>query len=251
MKTFKNIRYSDIGHERQVLDLYIPDGGSEFPVFVYFHGGGLESGSKDELLFIEDIVNRKIAVACANYRLYPTAVFPDFIRDAAAATAYVLKNISKYLKPSSFFIGGSSAGGYITQMLCFDKKYLAAYGIDSDSISGYFMDAGQPTAHFNVLRERGLDTRKIVVDESAPLYFIEEGRNYAPMQITVSDNDMENRYEQTNLLVGTLRHFGCDMSKVIYKCVENSTHCSYLNSKEPDGTYTFANMIVSFINRFR
>ncbi len=251
MKAFKNIRYSDIGHERQVLDLYIPDEAAEFPVFVYFHGGGLESGSKDGLVFVEDIVKQGIAVACANYRLYPTAVFPDFITDAAAAVAYIYKNISNYGKATALFIGGSSAGGYLTQMLCFDKKYLAVHGIDSDSISGYFMDAGQPTAHFNVLREHGLDTRRIVVDNTAPLYFIEDGRNYPPMQITVSDHDMENRYEQTKLLIGTLRHFRCDMSKVVYCCVENSTHCSYLNKKEPDGTYTFANMVISFINRFK
>ena len=47
MKVLENIRYSSIGHERQVLDLYLPDC-EEFPVFVYFHGGGFEAGSKGD-----------------------------------------------------------------------------------------------------------------------------------------------------------------------------------------------------------
>ena len=32
-------------HSAQALDLYLPDA-AHFPVFVYFHGGGLEAGDK-------------------------------------------------------------------------------------------------------------------------------------------------------------------------------------------------------------
>ena len=47
-------------------------------------------------------------------------------------------------------------------MLCMDVRYLAAHGIDArdrSQIAGYFCDSGQPTVHFNILRERGIDTR--------------------------------------------------------------------------------------------
>lgn len=251
MKKIENIPYCKTDNERQTLDLYLPEKADNFPVFVYFHGGGITSGNKDEQKFVGDVVSKGIAVACANYRLYPYAVFPDFVRDAAAAVAWVHNNISDYGSCTDLFVGGSSAGGYITQLLCFDKKYLGVHGIDSDKISGYFMDAGQPTAHFNVLRERGLAPNRVIIDQTAPLYYVESGRNYAPMEIIVSDNDMPNRYEQTRLLVSTLKHCKADMSRVFYKCVENSGHCEYLDKRDENGRYIFADMIMEFINKIR
>ena len=45
MKKIENIAYMESPEQSQYLDLYLPDGKS-FPVFVYFHGGGLEAGDK-------------------------------------------------------------------------------------------------------------------------------------------------------------------------------------------------------------
>jgi hypothetical protein len=53
----------------------------------------------------------------------------------------------------------------------------------------------------NVLRERGIDSHRVIIDDSAPLYHIEPNKNYPPMLITVSDNDIPNRYEQVMLLI--------------------------------------------------
>ena len=105
-------------------------------------------------------------------------------------------------------------------MLCFDRRWLSAVGIDLSEISGYFHDAGQPTAHFNVLKYSGVDRRRVIVDETAPLYHIGVEESYPKMAFIVSDNDMKNRYEQTMLVLGTLRHFGYDMDKVIASALE-------------------------------
>ncbi len=249
MKTIKNIAYNNTDSERQKLDLYLPEC-DEFPTFIYFHGGGLEGGSKDNLCFMSKLSENGIAVVCANYRLYPKAKFPEFIEDAASAVAWVRNNIAKYGEMTKLFVGGSSAGGYLTQMLCFDKQYLAKHRIDADEIDGYFMDAGQPTSHYNVLREKGIDTRRIIVDETAPLYFIEGNRKYPPIKILVSDNDITNRLEQTQLLVSTLKHFGNDMSKLDFEIVKNSSHCEYVD-KIIDGKSVFAEMIIKFIDKYR
>ncbi len=249
MRKIENIAYTEADIERQKLDLYLPTN-KKFPIFIYFHGGGLESGNKDNQLFVSCLTENGIAVVCANYRMYPHAKFPDFIFDAAAVVAWVKNNIGTYGECTDIFVGGSSAGGYLTQMLCFDKKYLAKHNINADDISGYFMDAGQPTSHFNVLREKGMDTRRVIVDETAPLYFIESGRTYPPMKILVSDSDMTNRLEQTQLLVSTLKHFENDMSKVDFQIISNSTHCEYVG-KIKDGKSVFAEMIIEFINKYR
>lgn len=247
MKIIRDIYYTAIQTPWQRLDLYLPEQ-ETFPVFIYFHGGGFEGGDKSGYKFIPQLVNNGIAVISANYRLYPNAAFPDFIRDGAAAVAWACKHMPNYGNVTGFFVGGSSAGGYLTQMLCFDKKYLKMHKIDSDTLSGYIMDAGQPTVHFNILVERGLDRRRVVIDEAAPLYHISEGRSYAPMQIILADNDMKNRFEQTQLMISTLKHLGCKEDKIDYRVIPNSKHHQYVNRLDENGHSEFAQTIFEFIN---
>lgn len=232
MKTIKDICYSSIGHTSQKLDLYLPEC-EEFSVFIYFHGGGLEKGDKTDKR-TEDmktyLTDRNIALVSANYRMYPNAVYPEFILDAAAAVAWVFNNIGEYGKCDKIYVGGSSAGAYLSMMICFDKKWLAPYKISPSDISGYVHDAGQPTAHFNVLREKGIDSRRVIIDETAPIYYVGMAEVYSPMVFLVATNDMENRYEQNVLINSTMKHFGYDMSKVYFKYLEG-THCNYSDIK--------------------
>jgi len=244
MRVFGDISYCDMAHPKQTLDIYLPDA-DEFPVFIYFHGGGLEGGSKEKR-FLHEFAEKGIAVVSANYRMYPSAVFPEFIHDAAAAVAWTHKNIQKYGKATKFFVGGSSAGGYLSQMLCFDKKYLAPYGIDPAKIDGFIHDAGQPTVHFNILRERGMSTDRIVVDEAAPLYFVGKDPEYASMLIIVSDQDIPCRYEQTMLLMAALKQFKYDPDKIELR-VEQGKHCEYCRKKTEDGGNMFVHIASSYI----
>ena len=248
MRRIDNIDYVGNHHREQVLDVYLPDAES-FPVFVYFHGGGIETGHKAGDHFYESLQKQGIAVISADYRMYPQAVYPEFIRDAASVVAWAKKNMEQYGTVTGLFVGGSSAGGYLTQMLCFDKRYLAVHHIDADEISGYVMDAGQPTVHFNVLRERGIDSRRVIIDEAAPIFHITAGRNYAPMQIIVSENDIANRYAQTQLLLGTLEALGADMTKVDYRYMEGFRHCQYINVQNEAGEFIFAETIRQFITK--
>ncbi len=241
MKLIKDICYGKYDFGRRKLDIYLPDE-KEFPVFIYFHGGGIEAGDKDiaEVMATE-LANSGIAVVSANYSLYPDAVYPDFIRDAAAAVAWTKKHINEYGKCEKFYVGGSSAGGYLSMMLCFDKKYLAPHKLTPMDIDGFVHDAGQPTAHFNVLRERGIDSRRVIIDESAPLYHIGTANEYPHMIFVVSDDDMKGRLAQTELLVETLRHFDYDESKFEMKLM-HGTHCHYV--RQPG---VFSRIVAEFI----
>ena len=231
---------------KQCVDLYLP-ACAEFPVFLYFHGGGLESGDKaDQKNLFDYMVSHGVAVVSANYRMYPNAKYPDYLADAADAVAWVFDNIGTYGKIKGIYVGGSSAGGYISQMLCFDKTWLSNHGIKPTDISGFIHDAGQPTCHFNVLRERGIDSRRVIVDDSAPLYHIGADEQYAPMLMIVSDHDMQNRYEQAMLVVSTLKHFG--HSEKVQLKVMNGTHCAYVNAVDENGKSVFGKMVLAFID---
>ena len=244
MKILKDIPYLEES-EAQALDVYLPDTDPS-SVFVYFHGGGLSHGDKRSAeRFAAYLTARGVAVVSANYRMYPDAKYPDFIYDSAAAVKWTKENLGRDLTDGKIFVGGSSAGGYLSMMLCFDEKYLASVGLSSSDIAGYFHDAGQPTAHFRVLTEREIDDRRIIVDESAPLYHVEADKNYPRMRFIVSDNDMQNRFEQTMLMLSTLKHFGYEnYDSVVMK---DSKHCSYCGKTDEDGESLFGKMIYDFV----
>ncbi len=249
MQTILDIKYVDGGKNAQSLDLYLPDK-KGFPVFVYFHGGGLVAGDKafeNRHFMVEDFIRRGVAVVSANYRMYPEASYPDFIEDAADAVAWVRGHIRDFGGNGDVYVGGSSAGGYISMMLCFDPKYLGAHGILPTDIAGYVHDAGQPTTHFNVLKERGVDPRRAIVDEASPLWHVGLAESYSPMIFIVAQQDMFARYEQTMLIHKTLEHFKYDISKILLEVVPGATHTSYVPMQNPDGTNTLTELAMKII----
>ena len=250
MRSFCDIQYGKLGHAMQKLDIHLPDEGNEFPVFVYFHGGGIEGGDKAAVYFADTVTTRGIGLVSVNYRMYPEAKYPEFIEDCAESVAWTFENIEKYCKPNGIFVGGSSAGGYLSMMLCFDRSWLGKYGISPLDIAGYIHDAGQPTVHFNVLEYGNEDSRRIIVDERAPLYHIGVDEKYSPMLIIVSDFDMQNRFEQTMLLVSTLEHFG--HKEDVQLKIMKGKHCAYIfkNAIDKNGNNPFGVLVANYINSF-
>lgn len=248
MKEIRDISYGT--HPMQMLDIFLPEK-DEFDVFVYFHGGGIEAGSRNFNRFdAEQITARGIALISVEYRMYPEAKFPEYVEDCASSVGWVKSNIQKYGKMKGLYVGGTSAGGYLSMMLCFDEHFLSDVGVSNKDIAGYYHDAGQPTTHFNILkRERDLNPDRTIVDEAAPLYHIDgPGHYYPPMKFIVADHDMKNRYEQTMLVLSTLRNFRYDMSKITLEIMEDCTHVSYWKKTKEDGTSICADMICDFID---
>ena len=244
MREFKNIAYGN--DSAQKLDVYLPDGDVK-GIFLYFHGGGLECGDKScAAVFAPYLTQRNIAVVSANYRMYPQFKYPDFIYDVAAVVAFAKSYAERDLACSKLYVGGSSAGGYLSMMLCFDKKYLASVGLDNSAITGYFHDAGQPTAHFNILKYSGVDPRRTIIDDTSALYFVGLEEKYPQMRFIVSDNDMKNRYEQTMLMLSTLDHFGY---KGFDHVVMHGTHCHYCEMRDENGDGVLGKMIFDFIEK--
>ncbi len=246
MRKIENIVYNDKGMR---IDLLLPEGEVK-AVLVYFHGGGLENGDYKQIWhFPPYVTERGIAVATVEYRLYPNASYPDFIEDSADAVLWVKQNAKEYGLSDKIFVGGSSAGGYLSMMLCFCNDFYEKRGLKQSDIAGYIHDSGQPTAHFNLLKYSGIDSRRVIVDETSPLYYVGIAEDYRPMIFIVSDNDMENRLEQTELMISTLKHFEYDQSKIEYRIL-NGTHCSHLRRFDENGDNVAGQFMVEFIYKY-
>ena len=168
--------------------------------------------------------------------------------DSAASVKWAFKNMEDYGKIKKIFVGGISAGAYLTMMLMLDKRYLGAHYIKPEDLGGFISGNAQPTTHFNVLRERGINTNRVLVDEAAPLFYIGMEPSYPPLSLIVSDNDIPARYEQTMLMIAAMKDFGYDMNKVEHQ-VMHGTHTSYDNARDETGESVYGKILEDFIKR--
>lgn len=130
--------------DRQGLDVY-GVGKADAPVVVFIYGGGWKEGDKAQYKFVAaSLAARGFVTVVPDYRLYPVARFPVFLQDAAAAVAWVKRNIARYGgDPRRIFLMGHSAGAHIVAMLTLDPQWLKADGVDVDrDIAGAVALAG-------------------------------------------------------------------------------------------------------------
>ena len=203
---------NDYMDERCKLDIYYPVEKNGFTTVVWFHGGGITGGNK----FIPEKLKEKgIAVVAANYRLSPKATCPDYLDDAAAAVAWVFKNIEKYGGDTSkIVVSGHSAGGYLTSMIGLDKQWLARYGTDANSIAMLIPFSGHTITHMTIRKERGIPDTQPVIDEFAPLFHV---RADAPPLILISgDRELEmlGRYEENAYMMRMMKVAGHENTKL-------------------------------------
>lgn len=131
VEAHKDIAYVDDGVAKHKLDVYVPKDKKNFPVMVFLHGGAWKSGDRSAYpLFGNRFAKAGIGVVIPSYRLMPKDPHPAQIEDAAAAFAWVYRNIAQYGGDTArIYVAGHSAGGHLAALLALDPKYLAKYNI--------------------------------------------------------------------------------------------------------------------------
>ena len=209
----EEVRNSDAYiRERCVLDLYFPESSKGFPTIVWFHGGGLKNGNKS---IPEGFQGQGFAVAGINYRLHPRVQAPAYIEDAAAAVAWIFKNIEKRGgSAAKVFLSGSSAGGYLTSMVGLDKRWLGKHSIDANRIAGLMPLAGHTITHFTVRAERGIDGTRPIIDDLAPLYHVRA--DAPPLLLITGDRELEmlGRYEENAYMMRMMLVAGHEQTRL-------------------------------------
>jgi acetyl esterase/lipase len=233
--------------ERCKLDLYLPRGKTEFPTLLWFHGGALQTGSKDDAFNArigQSLAEAGIAVAMANYRLSPKAKYPAYIEDAAAAFAWVRAHIAAHGgNPRKIFVGGHSAGGYLTFMVGLDSHYLRQQGLETTAIAGLVPISGQTMTHYTVREERGLNKETIIADEAAPVHYLR--KDAPPMLVLFAEHDMPARVEENQYLVAALKAKGDP--RVLEQMIAGRDHGS-IAGNIPKAGDPAAKAIIDFID---
>jgi acetyl esterase/lipase len=141
VEVIKDIAYyegKDADKVKHKLDLYLPKGKKDFPVFFFVHGGAWVMGDRKDCgpggrLFARN----GIGTVIISYRLSPQVKHPAHIQDVAKAFAWTHKHIKEYGgRPDQIFISGHSAGGHLVALLATDESYLKSEGLTLAAIKG-------------------------------------------------------------------------------------------------------------------
>lgn len=199
---------------RLKLDIHHNASGTDMPVIVWFHGGGLTGGNKH---VPAELMDAGYVVIAPNYRLIPNVGVNECIDDAAEAVAWAFAHAAEYGgDPNNICVSGHSAGGFLTSMIGLDKSRLEKYGIDADSIAGLIPYSGQVITHFSDRKSKGIGELTPFVDQNAPLFHVR--KDAPPYIIITGDAELElyGRYEE-NLYMWRMMKLAGHPDVKIYK----------------------------------
>ncbi|MCM8527373.1 MAG: alpha/beta hydrolase fold domain-containing protein [Lentisphaeraceae bacterium] len=255
LKIIKDITYkkdaTDVYEkERCKLDVYLTASKEKVPVFVWFHGGGIQSNSKEKENEVGAIARKfaakGVAFVAINYRLHPKVKFPAYVEDCAASVKWTIDNADKYgFDKEKVFVGGHSAGGYLTMMMSFKNQFTDKVGLNLSDIAGTIPVSGQTITHSTVRKEMGVSRSVLIVDEKAPLYHSKDMK--LPMFLLAGDKDLKMRAEESLLfysaIEGNAKH-----SK--YEMFKDRDHVSIVTRMIEDNDPAF-NAIIKFISEVK
>ena len=226
----RDVAYVTGGHERQKLDLFVPEKGENLPLIVWVHGGGWSGGSKENAPALGFAKNGYV-VASINYRFSQHAVYPAQLEDCKAAIRWLRANAAKHrINPNKIGVWGASAGGHLVALLGttgdvkeFDKgehldqasrvqavcdvfgptDFLKYYDYANAKLVGNAVLPDDPNSLLVRLVGGKLSEKKDVVAKANPITYVTKGD--APFLIMHGDKDPLVPLHQSEILEQALK----------------------------------------------
>ena len=176
-------------------------------VVAFMHGGGWTNGYKEWMAFMAPpLTAAGITFVSIGYRLAPGVTWPAGVEDAAAAMAWIHRNIAAHGgDPNRIFVGGHSAGGHQAAWLAVRDDWQEAAGVPADVIRGAlpvsgvydFTDGnGMPARPRFLGEETGIDF------DASPIHTI---ANTPPFLMAWGDRDFPHLIVQAEKMAKALR----------------------------------------------
>ncbi|MRI54596.1 alpha/beta hydrolase [Methylobacterium sp. DB1607] len=209
---------------RQRLDVFVPTVPVErAPVLVFFYGGSWSSGSKDDYAFAaQAFAAQGFVTVLPDYRLYPQSRFPDFLKDGAAAIAWVRDNIAAQGgDPNRIVLAGHSAGAYNAAMLGLDPEYLRQAGVDPRAVRAVAGLSG-PYDFLPFDQKTSIEVFGQAPDPEATQPVSFAGAHSPPTFLATGDRDTVVKPRNTASLAALLRTARVPVQERIYEGLDHS-----------------------------
>jgi acetyl esterase/lipase len=254
---FRDMWYVTNGHERQKLDLYIPETDEKLPLIIWIHGGAWMAGNKDMGVPV-DYLEDGYAVASINYRLSRHAIFPAQIQDCKAAVRRLRSVADKLnIDPNRFGAWGPSAGGHLVAMLGtagdvneFEVGENLEYSSKVQAVADYFgptdllqmddhrlpngMIHNDPNSPESLLVGGNIQDNKDKVAKANPITYV--SKDDPPFLIVHGDRDPLVPHHQSVLLEAALKKAGV---LVTFYTVKGAGHGGFKDPNVPKLTKEF------------
>ena len=221
VRAHRDMAYVEGGHERQRLDLYLPENSSgPTPVVVWVHGGGWAGGSKNNTPALW-LVSKGFAVASINYRLSQHAIFPAQIHDCKAAVRWLRAHATEHnLDAKHIGAWGSSAGGHLVALMATTRSDADLEGtlgnpLHSSEVQAVvdwfgptdFLTVGAKETRTNLLGgDPQLHPDK--AKRASPMNYL--SKQAAPLLIMHGDKDKTVPISQSETFAAALKALGAD-----------------------------------------
>lgn len=132
-------------HERQRLDVYMPEQPTtSAPMVVFYYGGSWTRGERSSYRFVgEALASAGIVTAVADYRLSPGVDWTAILDDCARAASWALSAAPRFgASAQRVYLMGHSAGAYNAAMLALDRRWLARVQHKPGDLAGWVGLAG-------------------------------------------------------------------------------------------------------------
>lgn len=246
--------------DRHRLDLYLPLGAKDWPLLVFIHGGGWDSGDKSQRAGGADVyanigrhfATQGVGTAVINYRLQPAADWRGQVDDVRQAVRWLHEHAREHGgRPDRIFLMGHSAGGYLAAFVGLTAPAGETFGIRGViSVSGAGLDLtdsltyalGESPRYYEK-RFRDSDTTGTWQRDASPVSQVHTGA--PPFLILYAGGESRKLKRQAQCLAQALERAGVEQSVVV---VPGESHSRIvLTLSRPDKTAVPA--ILAFIRR--
>jgi acetyl esterase/lipase len=204
------------------LDVYLPKGKTNVPVFVFIHGGSWKQGDRSQYGALGNRLAREgIAMVVPSYRLAPKNLHPAQIDDVRAAFRWTVAHLGDIGgDPARVYVGGHSAGGHLSSLLALTEPGIRGVA----SLSGVYDVTGI---------EKVFTADPAVRKDASPINHVKAGA--PPFLITYCQWDYAALPQQAEQFAAALKQAGVKVNLVY---IPNESHISEIvnASKESDPT---------------
>ena len=210
LNEYRNVPYNNRFGKELFMDIFEPivEEGTELPVIVNIHGGGLIGGSKDlSVGFCRQLAKRGYLVFSLEYRLIPAIRVYEQFDDVCAGMDYIGRKLVNFdVDFTRIYMVAESAGAYLATYVAAMKRSEAlqkAIGYKPTNmiframglISGMFYTTRKDLLGRTLSRSiYGNDARSIAIAEYTNPEHPEIINNIPPCYLVTSKADMLERY---------------------------------------------------------